>query len=78
MKTAGKAFSCLWLFIHLSFNKRAYPLGENLSKRNYFLDGKHSMDNFNTTELHRLFWLGEPYMRKKTTLNLIQTNKNNK
>ena len=52
IKRAGKAFSCPWLFIHLLFNKRTAPLVENSSKRNYFIDGKHNMDNFNTTELH--------------------------
>ena len=53
MKIAGKAFSCPWLFVHLLFNKRTVPLGENSSKRNDFIDGKHCVGNFNTTELHR-------------------------
>ena len=68
MKRAGKAFSYPWLFIHLLFNKRTVPLGENSSKSNYFIDGKHSMDNVNTTELHRFSQLGKPYMHKKTTV----------
>ena len=33
----------------LSLNKITVPLGENSSKRNYFIDGKHSLDIFNTT-----------------------------
>ena len=52
MKRAGKAFSCPWLFTHLLLNKRTVPFGENSSKRIYFIDGKHSMDNSDTTELH--------------------------
>ena len=52
MERAGRAFSCPLLFIRLLFNKRTVPLGENSSKGNYFTDGKHSMDNFKTTELH--------------------------
>ena len=35
------------------FNKRTVPLGKDSSKRNYFIDGRHSIYNFNTTELHR-------------------------
>ena len=53
MTTAGKTISCPWLFINLLFNKRTAPMGENSSKRNYFYDGKHRMDNFNTTKLQR-------------------------
>ena len=34
------------LFVHLLFNKRIVPLEENSSKCNYFIDGKHNMDNF--------------------------------
>ena len=33
----------------LLFNKITLPLGENSSKRNYFTDGKHSLDIFKTT-----------------------------
>ena len=54
VKRAGKTFSCPELFIHLLFNKRTIPLRENSSKRNYFIDGKHSMDNFNTTDLQKV------------------------
>ena len=68
MKRTGKAFSCPWLFIHLLFNKRTVPLGENSSKCNYFIDGKHSMVNFNTVELNKFSWLGKAYIHKKTTV----------
>ena len=40
-----------WFTYYLT--KELYPLGENLSKRNYFIDVKYGMDNFNTTDLHR-------------------------
>ena len=53
---------------HLLFNKGSVPLGENSSNRNYFIDGKHSMDNFNTTESHRFSWLGKLCMHKKATV----------
>ena len=59
MKKAGKAFSCAWLFIHLLFNKRTVPLGENSSKRDYCIDGKHIMVNFDTTELTKIFIAGK-------------------
>ena len=68
------------LFVHLLFNKRTVPLGENCSSKcNYFIDGKHSMDNFNTTKLHRFSYLAKLYMHKKATVksHLIQTSKNN-
>ena len=72
MKRAGKVVSCPSLFIHLLFNKRATPLVENSSKHNNFnnfIDGKHCMDNFNTTKLHRFSWFGQlcMYMHKKIT-----------
>ena len=35
----------------LIINKRMVPLEENSCKRNYFIDGKYSMKNFNTTDL---------------------------
>ena len=74
---AGKAFSCQWLFIPFFFIKRTLPLGENSSKCNYFIDGKHSIDNFNTTELQRFSKLGKPYIHKKTTVKSHSKNKNN-
>ena len=46
MKTAGKTFSCPWLFNHLLFNKITIPYRENTSNRTYFIDGNYSMDNF--------------------------------
>ena len=48
MKRTGKTFSCSWLLIHGLFNKRTVPLGENSCKRNYCIDGKHSVENFDT------------------------------
>ena len=65
MKRAGKSFSCLWLLIHWLLNKTTVALGENSWKRNYFIDGKHGMENFNTTDLRRFSWLGKPHMHKK-------------
>ena len=59
------------LFIELLFNKGTVPFGENSSTSNYFVDGKHSMEHFNTTELHRISKLGKPYMHKETTVNSI-------
>ena len=53
MKKAGKTFTCPWLFIYLLFQKRTVPLGENSSKGNYLIDGKHSMGNFDSPGLHR-------------------------
>ena len=53
VKKAGKTFSCPFLFIYPLFKKRTTSLGENSCKRNYFLDGKHSMGNFDTPDLHR-------------------------
>ena len=53
MKGAGKIFSCPRLFTYPLFRKRNAPPGENSGKRNYFIDGKHSMGNFNTTDLRR-------------------------
>ena len=44
MKRADETFSCLRLLIPRLFNKITVPLGENSCKRNYFIDGKHSMD----------------------------------
>ena len=41
---------------------------ENSFKHNYLIDGKHSMYNFNTTDLHRFSYLAKPYMHKKTTV----------
>ena len=52
----------------LIINRRTVALGENSSKGNYFIDGKHSMDNFITTELHKFSKLGKPYMHKKLTV----------
>ena len=52
MKIAGKAFSCPWLLICKLLNKRTVRLGENSSKYNTFIDGKQSMENFDTTNLH--------------------------
>ena len=46
MKRAGNTFRCPLLFIYPPFKKRAVPLGENSCKRNYFIDGKHGMGNF--------------------------------
>ena len=73
MKGAGKEFSCPWLFIHLLFSKRAVPLGENSSQRNYFIDGKQSMDNLNTKK-HIDFhsWQNRTCYKRKLLLNLIQ------
>ena len=34
-------------------------MGENSCKRNYFIDVKHSMENLNTTDLHRFSWIGK-------------------
>ena len=68
MKKADKAFSCVWLFVDLLFSKRTLPLGEISSKRKHCIDGKYSMDNFNTTQLHRFTLLGKLYMHKKTTV----------
>ena len=68
MKRAGKTFSCLWLFIHLLFNKGTVPPREHSLKLNYFINGKHSMDNLYATDLHRFLKLGKPYMHKKTTV----------
>ena len=67
-RASGKAFSCPWLFTHLLFNKRTAPPGENSSNRIYFIDSKHSMDNFNTTESHRFSWLGKLHRHKKATV----------
>ena len=53
MKRAGKTFSCPRLFIYLLFKKRTGPLGENSWKRNYFINGKHSMGKFDSPGLHR-------------------------
>ena len=74
-----KAISCPWLFIHLLFNKRTVPLGENSSKRNYFIDGKHIVWTIiipkNYIDFHS--WENRTYKRK-LLLNLIQRCKNNK
>ena len=53
MRRADKTFSCPWLFIYPLFKKRAVPLGENSYERNYFLDAKQNMGNFDTPDLHR-------------------------
>ena len=69
-----KMFLNIWtelvkqLLIHVLFNKRTVPLGGHSSKHSYFINGKHSMDNFNTTDLHRLSWLGNLFMHEKTTV----------
>ena len=68
MKGAGKTFNCPWLFIYPLFKKRTVPLGENSCKGNYFVDGKQSMGNFDTPDLHRFSWLGKSYMYKKATI----------
>ena len=47
MKGARKTVS--WSFIYL-FEKRTVPLGENSCKRNYFIDGKHIIGNFDTLD----------------------------
>ena len=52
-KRTGKTFSCHWLFIYSLLKKRTVPLGKNSCKHNYFLDGKQSMENFDTLDLHR-------------------------
>ena len=49
------------------------PLGENVYNHIHFLDGRQSMGNFDTLNLHRLSQLGKSYMFKKTTVNLFQT-----
>ena len=43
-------------------------MGEKSCKRNYFIDGKHGMNNFNTTGLCRFSWLGKLYMHKENTV----------
>ena len=69
MIRAVNIFSCPLLFIYPLFEKRAVPLGENSCKRNYFIDGKHGMGNFDTPYLQRFSKVGKSYMRKKTTVN---------
>ena len=39
-----------------------------------FTDGKHCIDNFNTTDLHIFSLLGKSYMHKKTTV-IFHSNK---
>ena len=68
MKRAGKKFSYLWLFIYKLFKKRTVPLRENSHKRNYFLDGKQSIGNFDTQDLQRFSLLGKLYMYGKSTV----------
>ena len=34
-------------------------MGENSCERNYFIGGKHSTENFNTTDLHQIFMVGK-------------------
>ena len=57
MKRASKAFSCPLQLSHLLFNKRSLSSGENLSKRNYFIEDKYGVENFDTTELHRFSYI---------------------
>ena len=52
MKRAGKTFNCPWLFIYPLVKKRTVPQGENSCKRNCFIDGKQSLGNFDTPDLH--------------------------
>ena len=40
----------------------------------FFIDGKHSMENFNITDLRRFSLLGKPYMHKRNTVK-IHSNK---
>ena len=51
----------------LIINKKTVPLGGKLFQA-CVIDGKHGMDNFNTTDLHRVSQLGQPYVHKKTTI----------
>ena len=47
-------FTCPWLLIYSLFKKQTVPLGENLEdsgKRNFFIDGKHSMGNVDSPDL---------------------------
>ena len=60
------------------FKTKELVMEENSCKRNYFIDGKHCMENFNTTDLQRFSWLGKPNIHKKMTVNLIQSSKNSK
>ena len=57
-------------------NKRTVPLGENSTKRNYVIDGKYGMVNFNNTELHRFHSWEKRTCTRELVLNLIQTSKN--
>ena len=61
-----------WLLIHGLFNKRTVPYRWKKThatvRRTYFTDGKHGMENFNTTDLRRFSWLEKPYMDKKNTV----------
>ena len=50
---AGKIIQFSMLVDPLIFNKRIVSSGENSCKRNYFLDGKQNVENFNTTDLHK-------------------------
>ena len=63
MKTSGKTFSCPWLLIHRLFNKKLYHW-ETDAMRNYVIDVKHCMENFDTTDLHtllkRVSWFNKP------------------
>ena len=65
MKTAGKTFSCPWFFTYPLLKKRTVPLEENSGKRKFFIDGKHSVGNFNTPDLHRFSWLRKSYVHKE-------------
>ena len=59
------------LLEYFFFNKHSavhVPLGENSRKRNYFIDGKQSTENFSVTNLRRLSWLGNQCMHKKNTV----------
>ena len=76
MKRAGKTLSFPWLFIYRLFN-RTVPLWENSCKRNYFIDGKQTMGNFDTPDLQRFWWMQKSHRLKKLLLNLLQTSKNN-
>ena len=57
------------IFLLMQLHKRSVPLGENSCKRsNYFIDGKHGMENLNTKDLCKFSWLEKPYTHKKNTV----------
>ena len=59
MKRGGikHSVNCPWFLILSLFNKITAPLGENSCMRNYFIDGKHGMEEFNSPDLHKFSWL---------------------